>query len=172
MSPSMKATIHHLMHINRGPTSDIEMFKAWVGYENFMQSHGLKPWDEEDTGKGLAILKSKFGIGGDESTSDGSNNKDEASHPYNAAVEWGGGRWEEDGIVDGDGSDSEEDGIVDGDSDDSVGGWSEGDFDSIFSQTGQMLETMMVLAVLVADDEAEAVLRRFDKIDRYASHPT
>ncbi|TFK67561.1 hypothetical protein BDN72DRAFT_94324 [Pluteus cervinus] len=79
MSPSMRATIDHLMTVNHTPTCDNEIFEEWGGYENFMKSYGLKPWDEPDMIKGWAIVKAMLGGEGSESTSDNSDDEDEAS---------------------------------------------------------------------------------------------
>jgi len=39
------------------PKSDYQYYKAWGGFNNFMRSYGLKPWDHDDIQEGKRIIQ-------------------------------------------------------------------------------------------------------------------
>ncbi|KZT23500.1 hypothetical protein NEOLEDRAFT_1069367, partial [Neolentinus lepideus HHB14362 ss-1] len=39
------------------PVSDYEFLKAWGGWWKFMQSYGLKPWNDDDCQEAKEILR-------------------------------------------------------------------------------------------------------------------
>ncbi|KAH9899328.1 hypothetical protein C8Q73DRAFT_638018 [Cubamyces lactineus] len=39
------------------PKSNNEYYKSFGGYNNFMRSYGLKPWDDDDVQEGKAIIE-------------------------------------------------------------------------------------------------------------------
>lgn len=42
---------------NKKEMSDYEFLKAWGGWQNFMLSYGLKPWNLDDVEEGKVILE-------------------------------------------------------------------------------------------------------------------
>jgi len=39
------------------PKSDNQYYKSWGGYNNFMRSYMLKPWDHDDIQEGKMIIE-------------------------------------------------------------------------------------------------------------------